>query len=327
MLATHEYTIINLDLLTYAGNLHNLKSVSENPKYHFVQGDICDGKLLDDLFKSFDIQVVINFAAESHVDRSIENPSLFLQTNVLGTQNLLETAKKHWKMNANKTCTKYKDHVKYIQISTDEVYGDLKKEGYFTEDNNLAPNSPYSASKAAADLVVRAYYETYGLPVLITRCSNNFGPHQFPEKLIPLLIKCALEEKELPLYGDGKQVRDWLYVEDHCKAIDAILHKGENGEVYNIGGNNEKENIEIAKLLLNELGKSTNLINFVEDRLGHDRRYAIDNTKISNKIGWFPDFSFEQGLAKTLDWYLKHMDWSRENDINDYNMIMQKTNI
>jgi len=327
MLVTYDYTVINLDLLTYAGNLHNLKSVTENPRYHFVEGDICDKTLLDELFVKFNIHVVINFAAESHVDRSIENPSLFLETNVLGTQKLLETAKNHWKINSNKTCLKYKKQVKYIQISTDEVYGDLESEGFFTEDNNLAPNSPYSASKAAADLIVRAYFETYGLPVIITRCSNNFGPHQFPEKLIPLLIKCAVEEKELPLYGDGEQVRDWLYVEDHCKAIAAILHKGKVGEVYNIGGNNEKKNIEIAKLILKKLGKSANLIEFVEDRLGHDRRYAIDNTKISNEIGWIPTYSFEEGLTKTLDWYLKHMDWNSDRGINDSNLKMSKTTI
>lgn len=317
MLSTYNHKIVNLDLLTYAGDLCNLTTVLEDQRYHFIQGDICDKELLDELFKRFDIQVVINFAAESHVDRSIENPSLFLKTNVQGTQTLLEVAKSHWKVNPNKNCIKFKENVKYIQISTDEVYGDLGKEGYFTEQTNLSPNSPYSASKASADLMVRAYHETYGFPAMITRCSNNYGPNQFPEKLIPLLIKCALKEKRLPIYGDGKQVRDWLYVEDHCIAIDAVLRLGKVGEVYNIGGNNEKKNIEIAELLLQTLGKSPKLVGFVEDRLGHDRRYAIDNTKISNGLGWSPAHTFEQGIAKTIQWYLQNTDWNTENETND----------
>lgn len=310
MLATYDYTIVNYDLLTYAGNLENLESSQSNPQYHFVKGDINDKKLLNEVFQRFSINIVINFAAESHVDRSIQKPSIFLQTNIFGTHVLLETARKYWKVNPlDIQCTKYRDNVKYIQISTDEVYGDLRNGGYFTEETNLSPNSPYSASKASADLIVQAYYETYEFPIAITRCSNNYGPYQFPEKLIPLLIQRAVNGEEIPIYGDGKQVRDWLHVEDHCTAIDAVLHKGKIGEVYNIGGNNEKENIEIARLLLILLGKSDNLITFVKDRLGHDRRYAIDNTKITQALGWSPSYSFEKGIEATISWYLDNQDW------------------
>lgn len=306
MLSTYDYTIINLDLLTYAGNLSNLEDIEQCPNYHFFKGDICDAQLLEVLFGRFDFQVVINFAAESHVDRSISDPALFLKTNVLGTQTLLEEAKKHWQANpTDEPCRKF------IQISTDEVYGTLGKSGYFTEQTNLSPNSPYSASKASGDLITRAYYETYGLPVMITRCSNNYGPYQFPEKLIPLMIDRALQAKPLPIYGDGKQVRDWLHVKDHCLAIDAVLHKGKVGEVYNIGGNNEKENLEIVKLILSALRTSENLIEFVEDRIGHDRRYAIDNTKIKTELGWAPLYTFELGLEKTVEWYLSNTDWTK----------------
>lgn len=310
MLSTYDYKIINLDLLTYAGNLENLKDIADDERYHFIKGDICDRELLDVIFNKYDIDVVINFAAESHVDRSIEDPEIFLKTNVLGTQALLDTATAHWKTEpGNKYSREYRDGVKFIQVSTDEVYGELGKEGLFTEETNLAPNSPYSASKAAADLMVRAYHETFGLPVNITRCSNNYGPYQYPEKLIPLMIGNALAGKPLPVYGDGKQIRDWLYVKDHCRAISAVLHKGKDGEIYNIGGNNEKENIEIVKLILNVLGKDEKLITFVADRPGHDRRYAIDNTKITRGLGWSPSYTFEDGIWKTIDWYVNNQDW------------------
>lgn len=310
MLSTYTYTIVNLDLLTYAGNLSNLQEISTNKNYHFIQGDIGDQALVRKIFQTYDIQVVVNFAAESHVDRSIEGPRIFFKTNVLGTENLLEEAKRYWKVNPlDKSCQQFKKDVRFIQISTDEVYGTLGREGFFTEKTNLAPNSPYSASKASADMIVRAYHATYGLPTMITRCSNNYGPYQHPEKLIPLIIGRAMNEHTIPIYGDGKQVRDWLYVEDHCKAIDAVLHKGELGEVYNVGGNNEKENIEVVKLILRKLNKSASLIEYVEDRLGHDRRYAIDNTKITNELNWSPSFTFEEGIEKTIDWYLENINW------------------
>lgn len=319
MLAYYDYTIINLDLLTYAGNLKNLEGVVGNQRYHFVKSDICDRQLLNDIFRKYDINVVINFAAESHVDRSITDPEVFLKTNVLGTQALLDTAKNYWKVDiADKYSQEFKAGVKYIQISTDEVYGTLGKEGYFTEETCLAPNSPYSASKASADMIVRAYHETYGLPINITRCSNNYGQYQFPEKLIPLMINNALQEKLLPVYGDGKQIRDWLHVEDHCSAIDTVLHRGEVGEVYNIGGNNEKENIEIVKLILRSLDKSESLISYVQDRLGHDRRYAIDNSKITCELGWSPSYTFESGIVKTIKWYLENNEWMDEINSGDY---------
>lgn len=305
----NEYNIINLDLLTYAGNLKNLKDIDED-KYTFIKGDIRDRELVERIFNEYDIDSVINFAAESHVDRSIEEPEIFLSTNVIGTQVLLDVAKKNWKVNPyDKYCGKYKEGVKFLQVSTDEVYGALGKEGYFTEDTNLAPNSPYSASKTSADLIVRAYNETFGLPMNITRCSNNYGPYQFPEKLIPLIINNILNDKSLPIYGDGKQVRDWLHVKDHCIAIDTVLHKGKDGEVYNIGGNNEKENIEIVKLILKELDKGEDLITYVQDRLGHDRRYAIDNSKITSELGWEPSYTFEEGIKETIDWYLDNKAW------------------
>ena len=295
MLKNHpDYKIINLDALTYAGNLDNLKDVETNPNYSFVHGNICDKQLVDALMSQVD--ACVNFAAESHVDRSITGPEIFIQTNVGGTLNLLEMAKKH-KIS------------RYLQVSTDEVYGTLGKTGYFTETTPLAPNSPYSASKASADMLVRAYYETYKMPVLTTRCSNNYGPYQFPEKLIPLFISNLLKGEKVPVYGDGMNIRDWLYVYDHCSAIDTVLHKGRLGEVYNIGGNNEKANIEITKLLIKELGKDESSIKYVEDRLGHDRRYAIDSSKIQNELGWHPSVTFEEGIKITIDWYLNNQDW------------------
>ena len=266
--------------------------------------------MLDEVFAKYQIDTVVNFAAESHVDRSIEDPELFLNTNVLGAQALLDTAKKYWKIEPdNKYSRDFKKGVKYLQVSTDEVYGTLGKEGMFVETMPLAPNSPYSASKASADMIVRAYYETFGLPVNITRCSNNYGPYQFPEKLIPLMIHNATNDKELPIYGDGLQIRDWLYVEDHCSAIDTVLHKGKIGEVYNVGGNNEKANIEIVKLILQELGKPESLIKYVQDRLGHDRRYAIDNSKITTELGWAPKYQFEEGIKMTIKWYMENNKW------------------
>lgn len=311
MLDKHpDYRIINIDALTYAGNLENFKDIENNPNYKFIKCDIRDRKKIDEVFDAYDIDVVINFAAESHVDRSIEEPEVFLTTNIIGTQVLLDAAKKFWKVNPeDKYCKEYKPGVKFLQVSTDEVYGALGKTGMFVESMPLMPNSPYSASKASADMIVRAYHKTYGVPVNITRCSNNYGPYQFPEKLIPLMINNCLKEKELPVYGDGMQVRDWLHVSDHCLAIDTVLHKGADGEVYNIGGNNEKANIEIVKLIIGTLGKSENLIKYVKDRPGHDRRYAIDNTKITTELGWKPAYTFEQGIKETIQWYLDNNEW------------------
>lgn len=290
----NDIEIINLDLLTYAGNLANLTDVQDYPNYKFIKGDIADIKVVTEAME--DAAYVVNFAAESHVDRSIEDPSVFIRTNIMGTQVLLDVAKK------NKI-------ERFLQVSTDEVYGSLGPTGYFTEQTPLAPNSPYSASKAGADLLVRAYHETFGLPVLITRCSNNYGPYQYPEKLIPLFIKRALNDEALPVYGDGLNIRDWLYVEDHCRAIDVVLHKGMIGEVYNVGGNNEMANIEITKLILQSLGKPEALITFVQDRLGHDRRYAIDSSKIQKQLGWSPRYTFEQGIKETIDWYCSNKVW------------------
>ena len=310
MLSKYNYNIINLDLLTYAGNLNNLDEIKNLDNYNFIKGDICDKVLLEEIFENNNIDIVINFAAESHVDRSIDGPEVFLRTNILGTQALLDTAKKHWKKDfSNKYSREYKQGCKFIQVSTDEVYGSLGKTGLFTEETPLCPNSPYSCSKASADMFVRAYHETYGLPINITRCSNNYGPYQFPEKLIPLMINNAINDKKLPVYGDGMQVRDWLYVEDHCSAIDAVLHKGVYGETYNIGGNNEKENIFIVNSILEALDKPENLISYVEDRLGHDRRYAIDNSKIMRELGWVPKYTFEEGIKLTIDWYLDNLEW------------------
>lgn len=305
LFASYDYTIVNLDLLTYAGDLENLKTVEHHGDYHFTQGDICDQLLVRRLLHEYDIQAIVNFAAESHVDRSIEEPSIFLKTNVLGTKTLLEEAKNYWKVNQqDKHCRKFKEGVRFVQISTDEVYGTLGRDGFFTEQTNLAPNSPYAASKASADMIVRAYHETYGLPTVTTRCSNNYGPYQNREKLMPLVIEKALSNQSIPLYGDGKQVRDWLYVKDHCSAIDTVLHKGNIGEVYNIGGNNEKENIEVVQLILKYLNKSEKQIEYVPDRLGHDQRYAIDHSKITNELNWSPIYTFEGAIEKTINWYL-----------------------
>ncbi|WP_088292030.1 dTDP-glucose 4,6-dehydratase [Bacillus mycoides] len=291
-----EYNIVNLDALTYAGNLENLKDVEELSNYKFVKGDIADRQFINQLFKEEKFDYVLNFAAESHVDRSITNPDIFIQTNIQGTQVLLDAAK-----NA--------EVKKYLQVSTDEVYGTLGETGYFTEETPLASNSPYSSSKAGADLLVRAYHETFGLPVNITRCSNNYGPFHFPEKLIPLMIINALNDKQLPVYGDGLNVRDWLHVEDHCQAIDLVLHKGKNGEVYNVGGNNERTNIEIVKTILKALDKPESLIKYVTDRPGHDRRYAIDATKLREELGWSPNYNFDTGIEQTIKWYLENQDW------------------
>ena len=305
-----NYKIINLDLLTYAGNLENLVEVESHPNYTFVKGDICDGLLVDQLVLE-GVNYIINFAAESHVDRSIENPGVFVRTNVMGTQILLDVAIK------NKID-------KYVQISTDEVYGSLGETGYFTEETPLAPNSPYSASKAGADMLVRAYYETFNLSVNITRCSNNYGPYQFPEKLIPLMIANTLEDKELPVYGDGLNIRDWLHVKDHCIAIDRVLHHGKPGEVYNIGGNNEKRNIEIVKLILEKLGKPESLIRYVTDRLGHDKRYAINAAKIKNELGWEPSYPFEEGMQETIRWYLNNKGWIKKILSGEYAIYYDK---
>ena len=293
-----EYNIIVLDKLTYAGNMNNLNNVID--KITFVKGDICDYPFVKELFEKYNINGVIHFAAESHVDNSIKNPFIFTQTNVMGTHTLLEVAKEVWGEGSEN---------KFVHISTDEVYGTLGENGYFTEESPIRPNSPYSASKASSDLIARAYFETYKMNVSITNCSNNYGPYQHNEKLIPHMIKLALENKKLPVYGNGKNIRDWLYVEDHCEAIDLVFHNGKAGERYNIGGHNEKRNIEIVKLILKHLNKSEDLIEFVEDRKGHDYRYAIDPTKIKNELGWYPKTKFEDGIVKTIDWYLEHQEW------------------
>lgn len=293
-----EYNLVILDKLTYAGNLNNLKQV-EN-KITFIQGDICDLELVTDIFTKYNIDAVVHFAAESHVDNSIKTPFIFTQTNVIGTHTLLEVAKRVWGEGSTN---------KFVHISTDEVYGTLGEEGYFTEKSPIKPNSPYSASKASSDLIALAYHETFKMNVSVTNCSNNYGPYQHNEKLIPHMIKLALNNEKLPVYGKGLNIRDWLFVEDHCQAIDLVLHNGKAGERYNIGGHNEKRNIEIVKLILKHLGKSEELISFVEDRKGHDYRYAIDPTKIKNELGWEPKTKFEDGIVKTIDWYLEHKEW------------------
>lgn len=293
-----EYNVTVLDKLTYAGNLDNLKKVED--KITFVKGDICEYEFVKDLFEKYEIDGVIHFAAESHVDNSIKNPFIFTHTNVIGTHTLLEVAKQVWGEGSSN---------KFVHISTDEVYGTLGEEGYFTETTPINPNSPYSASKASSDLIARAYFETFKMNVSITNCSNNYGPYQHHEKLIPHMIKLAMNNEKLPVYGNGKNIRDWLYVEDHCEAIDMVFHNGRAGERYNIGGHNEKRNIDIVKLILKYLNKSEDLIEFVEDRKGHDYRYAIDPTKIKNELGWEPKTKFEDGIIKTIDWYLKNPDW------------------
>ncbi len=300
MLRKHpEYQIVCLDALTYAGNLETLEDAMKNPNFKFVKGDITDREAVFALFQAEQFDVVVNFAAESHVDRSIENPEVFLKTNILGTQVLMDASLKY-------------NVSRYHQVSTDEVYGDLpldRPDLFFTEDTPIHTSSPYSASKASADLLVQAYHRTFGLPATISRCSNNYGPYHFPEKLIPLMIANALNDKALPVYGEGLNVRDWLYVEDHCSAIDLIIHKGRVGEVYNIGGHNEKANIEVVKTILKELDKPESLITYVTDRKGHDMRYAIDPTKIHNELGWLPATKFEEGIKRTIQWYLDNTQW------------------
>ena len=312
----NKYTdirIINLDALTYAGNLENLKDLENDERHIFVHGNICDATLVANLIKTYDPDYIINFAAESHVDRSIANPEIFVQTNVMGTVNLLQWAKEAWYDAGQKT---WKAGKKYVQVSTDEVYGALGAEGFFTETTPINPHSPYSSSKASADHFVKAFHDTYGMPVNITRCSNNYGQYQFPEKLIPLMINNAKNHRPLPVYGDGMQIRDWLYVEDHCKAIDMVATDGKVGEVYNIGGHNERPNIFIVKTIIKQLSErlgdpeiNETLIKHVEDRLGHDRRYGIDPSKIKADLDWYPETSFEVGIVKTIDWYLANQEW------------------
>jgi dTDP-glucose 4,6-dehydratase len=306
-----DYMIINFDKLTYAGNLENLKPIEKKTNYIFVKGDICDKEKVVATLTEYKIDTVVNFAAESHVDRSIIGAAVFIETNVLGTQVLLESAKE-------------KGIEKFLQVSTDEVYGSLGSNGKFTEQTPLHPNSPYAASKASADLLCLAYEHTFGFPVVITRCSNNYGPYQFPEKLIPLMIANALNDKPLPVYGKGTNVRDWLHVLDHCEAIYVVLHKGIVGEIYNIGGNNEWKNIDIVKLLLAHLNKPESLITYVTDRLGHDLRYAIDASKIKKELGWQPRYTFETGITETIEWYLNNKDWWQRIISGDYKEYYEK---
>ena len=342
-----EIKIIVLDLLTYAGNYGTIKDDIDGKSCVFVHGDIRDRELADKLFSENDIDYVVNFAAESHVDRSIENPQLFLETNILGTQNLLDAARRAWVTGKDETgYPVWKAGKRFHQVSTDEVYGSLGKDGFFTENTPLCPHSPYSASKTSADMIVMAYHDTYHMPVSITRCSNNYGPYHFPEKLIPLIINNILEGKQLPVYGKGDNVRDWLYVEDHCKAIDLVVREGKEGEVYNVGGHNEMTNIDIVKLTIKtihdmmaedkELRKilkkqvkdadgeiaidwiNDSLITFVKDRLGHDQRYAIDPTKIKNDLGWYPETMFAEGIVKTIKWNLDNQEWVKEVTSGDY---------
>ncbi len=309
-----DYRIICLDKLTYAGNLSTLKPVINNENFRFVKADICDRNAVDKLFEEEHPDIVVNFAAESHVDRSIENPEVFLRTNIIGTEVLMDVCRKH-------------GIKRYHQISTDEVYGDLpldRPDLFFTENTPIHTSSPYSSSKAGADLLVLAYYRTYGLPVTISRCSNNYGPYHFPEKLIPLMIANALNDKPLPVYGEGINVRDWLYVEDHCRAIDLIIHNGKEGEVYNVGGHNEMKNIDIVKLICKELNKPESLITYVTDRKGHDMRYAIDPTKIYNELGWLPKTKFDDGIKKTIKWYLENREWWEDIISGEYQNYYEK---
>lgn len=300
--------IVNLDLLTYAGNLETCKSIENAPNYKFIKGDIADRKFIFDLFEKENFDIVVNFAAESHVDRSITDPELFVRTNVIGTTTLLDA------------CNKY-GIKRYHQISTDEVYGDLpldRPDLFFTEDSPLCTSSPYSSAKASADLFVMSYYKTFGLPVTISRCSNNYGPFHFPEKLIPLIITRALADESIPVYGTGENIRDWLHVHDHCTAIDLIIRKGKPGEIYNIGGHNEKTNLEVVKTILSMLDKPESLIKYVEDRKGHDRRYAIDPTKIEKELGWKPYYNFKTGIKQTVEWYLENKTWWQNILSGDY---------
>jgi dTDP-glucose 4,6-dehydratase len=319
--------IINLDKLTYAGNLKNLKDVENNENYIFVKGDICDRYEVEKIFNKYNINYVVNFAAETHVDRSIKSPEIFVKTNILGTANLLQCAKKAWKYDK-----RWRDGVKFLQVGTDEVYGSLGDTGFFTERTPLDPHSPYSASKASADLLVKAYFDTYGMPINITRCSNNYGPYQFPEKLIPLMIKNCVNRKKLPIYGDGLNIRDWLYVEDHCKAIDMVINNGRLGEVYNVGGHNERTNISIVKTIIKYINENIDnsvdekLLKYVEDRKGHDKRYSIDSTKIRVELGWYPETSFEEGIIKTIEWYLINEDWVNNITSREYQIYYETIN-
>lgn len=307
-----EIKIINLDKLTYAGNLENLKIIENDNRYNFIKGDICDKELVTSIFNKNKINYVVNFAAESHVDRSINEPEVFAKTNFMGTVNLLNCAKNSWE-----TSYGWKEKIKFLQVSTDEVYGSLGKSGFFTETTCLDPHSPYSSSKAGADLMVKAYGDTFKMPINITRCSNNYGPFQFPEKLIPLLITNCLEHKELPIYGDGMNIRDWLFVEDHARAIDMVINNGKLGEVYNVGGHNERTNMQIVNTVISYLNENVdesitdNLKKYVEDRKGHDKRYGIDPKKIKNELGWYPETTFEVGIVKTIKWYLENEQWIR----------------
>ncbi|MDR1763380.1 MAG: dTDP-glucose 4,6-dehydratase [Dysgonamonadaceae bacterium] len=345
VLAKHpDIRLVILDALTYAGNIGTIADELKDPRVKFVKGDIVDSEVVAKIFSENEIDFVVNFAAESHVDRSIENPQLFLETNILGAQNLLENAKKAWSKGKDESgYPLYREGVKFLQVSTDEVYGSLGETGYFTETTPLDPRSPYSASKAGADMIVTAYSETYKMPVNITRCSNNYGPYHFPEKLIPLIIKNILEGKKLPVYGDGTNVRDWLYVEDHCKAIDTVLLHGRPGQVYNVGGHNEMKNIDIVRLTIATVRRLTeenpeyrkalktapenindNLITFVKDRLGHDKRYAIDPAKITAELGWQPETRFADGIVKTIRWYLENQDWVDEVTSGEYMKYYEK---
>ncbi|MGH4123599.1 MAG: dTDP-glucose 4,6-dehydratase [Clostridium sp.] len=321
----NDKKIINLDKLTYAGNLENVKEVENNPNYKFVNADICDKETVNKIFEENDIDYVVNFAAESHVDRSIGGPEIFIKTNIIGTTNLLNTAKDAWK-----TKEGFKKGKKFLQVSTDEVYGSLGDVGYFTENTPLDPHSPYSASKASADLIVKAYYDTYKMPINITRCSNNYGPYQFPEKLIPLIINNCLNKKPIPVYGDGLNIRDWIYVEDHYRAIDMVIKKGKTGKVYNIGGHNEKSNIDIVKIIIKFLNENVDntiteeLIKYVEDRKGHDRRYAIDSSNIENELSFKPEMTFEAGIEKTIKWYLENVIWLNNVTSGEYQNYYKK---
>ena len=320
-----DIKIINLDKLTYAGNLENLKSIENDERHTFVQGDICDKELVSSIFEANDVNYVVHFAAESHVDRSIKEPEIFAKTNVLGTVNMLNCAKNAWE-----TEDGFKEGVKFLHVSTDEVYGSLGDEGFFTETTPIDPHSPYSSSKASSDLMVKAYYDTYKMPVNITRCSNNYGPFQFPEKLIPLLINNCLQHKDLPVYGDGMNIRDWLFVEDHAKAIDMVINGGRLGEVYNVGGHNERTNIQIVKTVISYINENVdkdvteNLIKYVEDRKGHDRRYGIAPDKIKDELGWHPETTFEVGIKKTIKWYLDNKEWMINVTTGDYQKYYEK---
>ena len=320
-----DIKIINLDKLTYAGNLENLKSLENNLNHIFLQGDICDKNIVNGLFEKYDIDYVVNFAAESHVDRSIREPEIFAITNIIGTVNLLNATKNSWE-----TLNGWKQGKKYLQVSTDEVYGSLGETGYFLETTALDPHSPYASSKTGGDLMVKAYWDTFKMPINITRCSNNYGPYQFPEKLIPLLINNCLNHKDLPVYGDGLNIRDWLYVEDHCKAIDMVINNGTLGQVYNIGGHNERTNMQIVKTVIDYINKNVdkdvneNLIKYVEDRKGHDKRYGIDPTKIKEELGWYPETTFEVGIEKTIKWYLDNKEWMKNITSGEYQRYYKK---